>query len=57
MVSAGMSAFPTSMSHLVALRHFRCPENPEFGGNLPALLGAARTPNWYDPCSLLGEDG
>jgi hypothetical protein len=40
-----------------ALWHFRCPDNPEFGGALPPLLGAARTPNWYDPCGLLGEDG
>lgn len=24
---------------------------------LPAILGEAKTPNWYDPCGLLGEDG
>lgn len=40
-----------------ALWHFRCPNNPEFEGELPPLLGATRTANWYDPCSLLGEDG
>ena len=40
-----------------ALWHLRCPNIPEFEGGLPPVLGAARTPNWYDPCSLLGEDG
>ena len=40
-----------------ALWHHRCPNIPEFEGALPAILGAHRTPNWYDPCGLLGEDG
>ena len=40
-----------------ALWHFRCPENPEFEGQLPELLGATRTKIWYDLCSLLGDDG
>ena len=40
-----------------ALWHFRCPAVPEFSGELPPLLGETRTPNWYDPCGLLGEDG
>jgi len=40
-----------------ALWHHRCPNIPEFEGSLPAILGAVKTPNWYDPCGLLGEDG
>jgi hypothetical protein len=40
-----------------ALWHYRCPKVPEFEGSLPAILGETRTPNWYDPCGLLGEDG
>jgi len=40
-----------------ALWHHRCPNIPEFEGSLPPILGAARTPNWYDPCGLLGENG
>jgi hypothetical protein len=40
-----------------ALWHFRCPENPEFAGELPQILGSTRTKIWYDPCSLLGDDG
>lgn len=40
-----------------ALWHHRCPGIPEFEGALPAILGEARTPNWYDPCGLLGENG
>lgn len=40
-----------------ALWHHRCPQNPEFAGELPALLGSVRTKIWYDPCGLLGEDG
>jgi len=40
-----------------ALWHYRCPNIPEFEGSLPAILGETRTPNWYDPCGLLGENG
>jgi hypothetical protein len=40
-----------------ALWHFRCPDVPEFSGEVPPVLGNARTPNWYDPCGLLGENG
>ncbi len=36
-----------------ALWHERCPENPEFDGELPSVLGAARTVHWFDPCELL----
>lgn len=40
-----------------ALWHSRCPEVAEFEGSLPPLLGSVRTPNWYDPCTLLADDG
>lgn len=39
-----------------ALWHRRCPTNPEFEGQLPPVLGEARTLHWFDPCELLGED-
>jgi len=39
-----------------ALWHERCPENPEFEGQIPPLLAAARTIHWFDPCSLLSAD-
>lgn len=37
----------------LALWHARCPENPEFAGQLPSLLGRAATEHWFDPCELL----
>lgn len=40
-----------------ALWHYRCPDVPEFVGELPAIRGAVRTKIWYDPCGLLGSDG
>jgi hypothetical protein len=39
-----------------ALWHARCPDNPEFSGELAPLLAEARTAHWFDPCELLGED-
>ena len=36
-----------------ALWHQRCPENPEFAGELPEIKGMARTQHWFDPCELL----
>lgn len=39
-----------------ALWHARCPEVPEFRGELAPVLGAFRTLHWFDPCELLGED-
>jgi hypothetical protein len=39
-----------------ALWHQRCPENAEFEGALPPLLGSARTIHWFDPCELLGPE-
>jgi hypothetical protein len=39
-----------------ALWHARCPENPEFAGDLPTPVAMARTEHWFDPCDLLGAD-
>jgi hypothetical protein len=39
-----------------ALWHQRCPDNPEFTGDLPPVLASARTIHWFDPCELLTED-
>lgn len=39
-----------------ALWHERCPENPEFAGELPPVLASARTVHWFDPCELLADD-
>lgn len=38
-----------------ALWHARCPENPEFQGELPPVRGYARTLHWFDPCELLAD--
>lgn len=42
-----------SLPNRSALWHARCPDNPEFSGALPALLGSAVTEHWFDPCELL----
>lgn len=39
-----------------ALWHARCPDNPEFSGELPPVLGYAKTHHWFDPCELLTVD-
>jgi hypothetical protein len=39
--------------HRWGLWHQRCPENPEFSGPTPRVLGVARTMHWFDPCNLL----
>ena len=39
-----------------ALWHHRCPDNPEFEGDLPALRAVYRTEHWFDPCELLAAD-
>src|SRR4051812_12010133 len=39
-----------------ALWHFRCPENAEFSGTLPAVLASARTEHWFEPCELLAAN-
>ena len=39
-----------------ALWHERCPDNPEFEGELTPMLGSVRTVHWFDPCLLLASD-
>ena len=39
-----------------ALWNRRCPDNPEFEGELPDPLAIARTIHWFDPCVLLTPD-
>jgi hypothetical protein len=39
-----------------ALWRHRCPDNPEFAGELPPVLDRAQTIHWFDPCELLGPD-
>jgi hypothetical protein len=39
-----------------ALWHHRCPDNPEFAGELSPPLATARTIHWFDPCELLRPD-
>lgn len=48
-------AFP-EVPDRFALWHARCPDNPEFQGTIPPVLGSARTVHWFDPCDLLGPD-
>lgn len=38
------------------LWRWRCPENAEFDGALPEILGVARTHHHFDPCELLAAD-
>jgi hypothetical protein len=46
----------TSVPDRRALWHARCPDNPEFSGELPEPLASARTEHWFDPCELLAAD-
>lgn len=39
-----------------ALWHYRCPDEPEFSGNLTPILALVRTTHWFDPCDLLDAD-
>lgn len=39
-----------------ALWRHRCPDNPEFEGDLPPILARAQTVHWFDPCELLASD-
>lgn len=39
-----------------ALWHRRCPDNPEFSGELPAVLDVCTTLHWFDPCNLLTSE-
>lgn len=38
-----------------ALWHARCPNNPEFHGELSPILAEIRTLHWFDPCALLDQ--
>ncbi len=38
------------------LWHMRCPENPEFSGEVPHVLASIRTAHWFNPCELLAAD-
>jgi hypothetical protein len=40
----------------LALWHHRCPQVPEFCGEIGAILARAQTEHWFDPCELLAED-
>ena len=37
------------------LWRWRCPQNPEFSGELPTIAGRAETLHFFDPCELLLE--
>lgn len=39
-----------------ALWHQRCPNLPDFDGELGPVLGRAITEHWFDPCELLCAD-
>ena len=39
-----------------ALWHSRCPQSLEFAGELPPVLGHAKTIHWFDACVLLDAD-
>lgn len=39
-----------------ALWRWRCPDNADFAGELPPLLGRSTTVHWFDPCELLVAD-
>lgn len=39
-----------------ALWHWRCPDNPEFEGELPAPRERVTTLHYFDPCELLRPD-
>lgn len=45
-----------SLPNRSALWHWRCPEESDFSGELPPILGRAVTAHWFDPCELLGPD-
>ena len=39
-----------------ALWNYRCPENPDFEGEMPPVLECVRTAFWFNPCELLADD-
>lgn len=40
----------------LALWRWRCPDNPEFEGELPPMRARTTTPHHFDPCELLTPD-
>ena len=40
----------------MGLWQMRCPDNTEFRGKAPTVVGRALTPHWFDPCELLVPD-
>jgi hypothetical protein len=38
------------------LWRMRCPDNPDFEGELPKVLERATTLHWFEPCELLASD-
>lgn len=41
---------------VMGLWRWRCPESAEFSGEIPDVLGIARTIHFFDPCELLRDD-
>ena len=39
-----------------ALWHWRCPDNPEFSGEMAAPVHSWKKEHWFDPCALLVDD-
>ncbi|MCB1052170.1 MAG: hypothetical protein H6510_06410 [Acidobacteria bacterium] len=39
-----------------ALWHWRCPDNPEFQGELPPIRCHHKTVHWFEPCELLAPE-
>ncbi len=39
-----------------ALWHWRCPDNPEFEGELPEIRERVTTVHYFNPCELLRDD-
>lgn len=39
-----------------ALWNWRCPDNPEFEGDLPPPKMSWRKEHWFNPCDLLGDE-
>lgn len=38
------------------LWHYRCPQHPDFSGELPPVHAWIKTRLWFDPCTLLTEE-
>ena len=46
----------TKLPDRSALWHSRCPDNPEFSGEIPEVVASTRTEHWFEPCELLKPD-